>query len=131
ILEQLRAIGCSCDWTRTKFTLEPELSHAVREAFVRLFEKGLIYRGKYIINWCPRCLTALSDEEAEASETQGRLYHIRYPVVGDAPAGAPRLPDGRAYVVIATTRPETMLGDTAVAVHPGDERYSSLVGGRL
>ena len=131
ILEQLRAIGCSCDWTRTKFTLEPELSHAVREAFVRLFEKGLIYRGKYIINWCPRCLTALSDEEAEASETQGRLYHIRYPVVGDAPAGAPRLPDGRAYVVIATTRPETMLGDTAVAVHPGDERYRSLVGGRL
>ncbi|HEX2167859.1 MAG TPA: valine--tRNA ligase [Longimicrobiales bacterium] len=131
ILEQLRAIGCSCDWTRTRFTLEPDLSRAVREAFVRLFDKGLIYRGKYIINWCPRCLTALSDEEAEAAETQGRLYHIRYPIAGDAPTGAPRLADGRAYVVVATTRPETMLGDTAVAVHPDDERYRSLVGGRL
>ncbi|MGH7466193.1 MAG: class I tRNA ligase family protein, partial [Longimicrobiales bacterium] len=74
ILEQLRAIGCSCDWTRTRFTLEPDLSRAVREAFVRLYEKGLIYRGRYIINWCPRCLTALSDEEAEPAETQGRLY---------------------------------------------------------
>ncbi|HSJ30184.1 MAG TPA: valine--tRNA ligase [Longimicrobiales bacterium] len=131
ILEQLRAIGCSCDWTRTRFTLEPDLSRAVREAFVRLFEKGLIYRGKYIINWCPRCLTALSDEEAEPAETQGRLYHIRYPVLGDGPAGAARLPDGRPYIVVATTRPETMLGDTAVAVHPGDERYRGLVGGRV
>ena len=131
ILEQLRAIGCSCDWTRTRFTLEPDLSRAVREAFVRLFEKGLIYRGKYIINWCPRCLTALSDEEAEPAETQGRLYHIRYPVLGDGLAGAARLPDGRPYIVVATTRPETMLGDTAVAVHPGDERYSGLVGGTV
>src|SRR5690606_28190974 len=93
ILEQLRAIGCSCDWERTRFTLEPDLSRAVREAFVRLYEKGLIYRGYYIINWCPRCLTALSDEEAEPAETQGRLYHIRYPISGDAPGGAPRLPD--------------------------------------
>jgi valyl-tRNA synthetase len=131
ILQQLRAIGCSCDWTRTRFTLEPDLSHAVREAFVRLFEKGLIYRGNYIINWCPRCLTALSDEEAEPVETQGRLYHLRYPVLGAAPESAPRLPDGRAYIVIATTRPETMLGDTALAVHPDDERYTALVGGRV
>jgi valyl-tRNA synthetase len=131
ILEQLRAIGCSCDWTRTRFTLEPDLSRAVREVFVRLYEKGLIYRGNYIINWCPRCLTALSDEEAEPEETAGQMYHLRYPVMGDAPAGAARLPDGRAYVVVATTRPETMLGDTAVAVHPTDERYSGLVGGRL
>jgi valyl-tRNA synthetase len=131
ILQQLRAIGCSCDWTRTRFTLEPDLSHAVREAFVRLFEKGLIYRGKYIINWCPRCLTALSDEEAEPAETQGRLYHIRYPVTGTAAEGAPRLPDGRPYVMVATTRPETMLGDTAVAVHPEDDRYRHLIGGRL
>lgn len=131
ILQQLRAIGCSCDWQRTRFTLEPDLSRAVREAFVRLFEKGLIYRGNYIINWCPRCLTALSDEEAEATESQGRLYHVRYPIAGTAPASAPRLPDGRAYVVIATTRPETMLGDTAVAVHPEDERYSGLIGGRV
>jgi valyl-tRNA synthetase len=131
ILEQLRAIGCSCDWTRTRFTLEPDLSRAVREAFVRLYAKGLIYRGNYIINWCPRCLTALSDEEAEPAETAGKLYHIRYPAAGAAPAGTPRLPDGRAYVVIATTRPETMLGDTAVAVHPEDERYAWLVGGRV
>ncbi|HEX6307883.1 MAG TPA: valine--tRNA ligase [Longimicrobiales bacterium] len=128
ILEQLRAIGCSCDWTRTRFTLEPDLSRAVREAFVLLYEKGLIYRGNYIINWCPRCLTALSDEEAEPEETQGRLYHIRYPVLAGAPPGAPTLPDGRAYVVVATTRPETMLGDTAVAVHPEDGRYATLVG---
>jgi valyl-tRNA synthetase len=131
ILQQLRAIGCSCDWQRTRFTLEPDLSRAVREAFVRLFEKGLIYRGNYIINWCPRCLTALSDEEAEAAESQGRLYHVRYPIAGTAPASAPRLPDGRAYVVVATTRPETMLGDTAVAVHPDDERYARLIGGRV
>jgi valyl-tRNA synthetase len=131
ILLQLRAIGCSCDWTRTRFTLEPDLSRAVREVFVRLYEKGLIYRGNYIINWCPRCLTALSDEEAEAHETAGRLYHLRYPILGTAPATAPRLPDGRPYVTVATTRPETMLGDTAVAVHPDDERYSALVGGTV
>jgi valyl-tRNA synthetase len=131
ILEQLRSIGCSCDWTRTRFTLEPDLSRAVREVFVRLYEKDLVYRGYYIINWCPRCLTALSDEEAEPQETAGRLYHIRYPIVGDAPSDAPRLTDGRAYVTVATTRPETMLGDTAVAVNPKDERYAGLVGGRV
>jgi valyl-tRNA synthetase len=123
ILEQLRAIGCSCDWQRTAFTLDPNLSRAVREVFVRLYEKGLIYRGHRIINWCPRCLTALSDEEAEAEETSGKLYHIRYPL-----AHGKTLADGRNYIVIATTRPETMLGDTAVAVHPTDERYASVVG---
>ena len=128
ILEQLRAIGCSCDWTRTAFTLQPELSRAVREVFVRLYEKGLIYRGNYIINWCPRCLTALSDEEAEAEETQGKLYHLRYPLDADTASALPRFADGRAYLVVATTRPETMLGDTAVAVHPADERYTALVG---
>ncbi len=129
ILEQLRAIGCSCDWERTRFTLEPALSRAVREVFVRLYEKDLIYRGNYIINWCPRCLTALSDEEAEAEETNGRLYHLRYPVAeGSVVNGLPQLPDGRQYVVVATTRPETMLGDTAVAVHPDDTRYRGLVG---
>ena len=131
ILEQLRAIGCSCDWERTRFTLEPDLSRAVREVFVRLYEKGLIYRGNYIINWCPRCLTALSDEEAEQEETNGRIYHLRYPVVAGGSHDLPRLPDGRAYIVVATTRPETMLGDSAVAVHPGDERYAGLVGGTL
>jgi valyl-tRNA synthetase len=142
ILEQLRAIGASCDWSRTRFTLEPALSRAVRETFVHLYEKGLIYRGNYIINWCPRCLTALSDEEAEAKETNGKLYHLRYPLVGDAARGhgdaargrrgdaakLPTVPDGRPYVVVATTRPETMLADTAVAVHPADERYSDIVG---
>jgi valyl-tRNA synthetase len=128
ILQQLRAIGCSCDWSRTRFTLEPGLSRAVREVFVRLHEKGLIYRGNYIINWCPRCLTALSDEEAEPEQTNGKLYHLRYPLAGDAPSGMKTLPDGRAYIVVATTRPETMLGDTAVAVHPDDERYTSIVG---
>jgi valyl-tRNA synthetase len=123
ILEQLRAIGCSCDWTRTRFTLEPDLSRAVREVFVRLYEKGLIYRGNYIINWCPRCLTALSDEEAEPEETNGKLYHLRYPL-----AHGGTTPDGKSYIVIATTRPETMLGDTAVAVNPKDDRYKALVG---
>jgi valyl-tRNA synthetase len=128
ILSQLRAIGASCDWSRTRFTLDPELSRAVREVFVQLHEKGLIYRGNYIINWCPRCLTALSDEEAEPETTQGHLWHLRYPVAGAAAAALPRLPDGRPYLVVATTRPETMLGDTAVAVHPADERYRALVG---
>src|SRR5688500_14014022 len=80
ILQQLRAIGCSCDWTRTRFTLEPQMSRAVREVFVRLYEKDLIYRGNYIINWCPRCMTALSDEEAEPEEVTGKLYHLRYPL---------------------------------------------------
>jgi valyl-tRNA synthetase len=129
IIDQLRAIGSSCDWERTRFTLDPGLSRAVREVFVRLHEKGLVYRGHRIINWCPRCLTALSDEEAEPEETQGKLYHLRYPFGEgvDAP-GLPRLSDGRAYLVVATTRPETMLGDTAVAVHPEDERYRAVVG---
>ncbi len=132
ILEQLRAIGCSCDWTRTRFTLDPGLSSAVREVFVRLYEKGLVYRGEYIINWCPRCLTALSDEEAEGEESNGRLVHLRYPL-REPVAGVelPTLPDGRQYVVVATTRPETMLGDTAVAVHPEDERYLGLVGAHV
>ncbi|HET9983349.1 MAG TPA: valine--tRNA ligase, partial [Longimicrobiales bacterium] len=134
ILGQLRAIGSSCDWSRTRFTLDPGLSRAVREVFVRLYEKGLIYRGNYIINWCPRCLTALSEEEAEPEESQGKLYHLRYPLAEEDVAGVPdtaalpRLPDGRRYIVVATTRPETMLGDTAVAVHPGDERYRAIVG---
>ncbi|MFQ5537056.1 MAG: valine--tRNA ligase [Gemmatimonadota bacterium] len=139
ILDQLKAIGCSCDWERTRFTLDPELSRAVREVFVRLYEKGLIYRGKYIINWCPRCHTALSNEEAEGEEAEGRLWHIRYPIAESAweaaaaarEAGAEavgRFPDGRWYLTVSTTRPETMLGDTGVAVHPDDDRYRPLVG---
>jgi valyl-tRNA synthetase len=132
ILEQLKSIGCSADWDRARFTLDKGLSRAVREVFVRLHEKGLIYRGSYIINWCPRCLTALSDEEAEPEEVHGKLYHLRYPLAEGAVAeGLPRLPDGRPYLVVATTRPETMLGDTAVAVHPEDERYRGLVGAEI
>jgi valyl-tRNA synthetase len=118
ILQQLRAIGASCDWTRTSYTLSPELSRAVREAFVRLYEAGLVYRGHRVIHWCPRCLTSLSDEEAEFHDTAGKLYHIAYPL-SDDPARS---------ITVATTRPETMLGDVAVAVHPEDERYRDLVG---
>ena len=139
ILDQLAAIGASCDWDRTRFTLDPELSRAVREVFVRLYEKGLIYRGEYIINWCPRCATALSNEEAEGVESEGRLTHLRYLLPEDVwdaaeaarEAGAEavgRLDDGRWYLTVSTTRPETMLGDTGVAVHPEDERYRPLVG---
>ncbi|MGE3525992.1 MAG: valine--tRNA ligase, partial [Gemmatimonadales bacterium] len=114
------AIGASCDWSRTYFTLDPDLSRAVREVFVQLYDKGLIYRGNYLINWCPRCLTALSNEEAEKHEVDGHLWYLRYP-----------LADGSGHLTVATTRPETMLGDTAVAVHPEDPRYRSLVGSEI
>ncbi len=120
ILEQLKVIGCSCDWSRTRFTLDPAYSRAVREVFVRLWNEGLIYRGHRVIHWCPHCLTALSDEEAQTPDTPetGKLYYIRYPVVeGPAP-----------YLTVATTRPETMLGDTAVAVNPRDKRHARFVG---
>jgi valyl-tRNA synthetase len=118
ILDQLRAIGASCDWSRTAYTLSPELSTAVREAFVQLYERGLIYRGHRVIHWCPRCLTSLSDEEAEHSDETGNLYHLRYPLTDDPTQG----------ITIATTRPETMLADVAVAVHPDDDRYKHLIG---
>ncbi|MGD0230179.1 MAG: valine--tRNA ligase [Syntrophorhabdales bacterium] len=117
IIEQLKRLGASCDWSRERFTMDEGLSRAVREVFVRLFEEGLIYRGDYIINWCPRCKTALSDVEVEHEETKGHLYYIRYP-----------LADGPDYLTVATTRPETMLGDMAVAVNPADPRYAPLVG---
>jgi valyl-tRNA synthetase len=119
ILRQLRAIGCSADWNRTAYTLSPELSRAVREAFVQLYERGLIYRGHRVIHWCPRCLTSLSDEEAQHGEEMGTLYHIAYPIVGSK---------DKASLTVATTRPETMLGDVAVAVHPDDDRYKALIG---
>jgi valyl-tRNA synthetase len=129
ILRQLRAIGASADWSRTAYTLSPELSQAVREAFVRLFEEGLIYRGHRVIHWCPRCLTSLSDEEAEFTEETGALYHIRYEVSGGRSEGAPASdPTTPTSLTVATTRPETMLGDVAVAVNPADPRYASLVG---
>ena len=118
IVEQLKRLGASCDWARLRFTMDDGLSKAVREVFVRLHEEGLIYRGERLINWCPRCLTALSDIEVEHEETKGKLYHIDYPLVDD--------PDTR--LTVATTRPETMLADTAVAVHPEDERYKHLIG---
>jgi valyl-tRNA synthetase len=120
IIEQLKRLGASCDWARERFTMDEGLSRAVRTVFVRLYEEGLIYRGNYIINWCPRCQTALSDLEVAHEDHNGHLYHIRYP-----------FEDGRGGIVVATTRPETMLGDTAVAVNPNDERYRSLEGKRV
>ena len=117
IIAQLKRLGASCDWRRERFTMDEGLSRAVREAFVRLHRKGLVYRGRYIINWCPRCRTALSDLEVSYEETRGTLYYIKYPELS-----------GRRSVTVATTRPETMLGDTAVMVHPKDARYAGLVG---
>ena len=122
IINQLQHLGSSCDWDRERFTMDAGLSKAVRTVFVKLYKEGLIYRGDYIVNWCPRCHTALSDDEVEHEDTKGALYHIKYPYA-----------DGSGHVVVATTRPETMLGDTAVAVHPTDERYRHLadIGVRL
>ncbi len=120
IINQLKRLGASCDWERERFTMDEGLSQAVREVFVRLFEDGLIYRDNRLINWCPRCHTALSDLEVEHEEKKGHLWHLRYPVVGT-----------ERFLVVATTRPETMLGDTAVAVNPEDERYRDLIGQRI
>ncbi len=117
ILKQIRRIGSSCDWSRERFTLDEGLSRAVREVFVRLYEEGLIYRGKRLINWCPRCQTALSDLEVKYESADSKLYYIRYPVKEQD--------EHRRFVEVATTRPETMLGDTAVAVNPEDKRYPS------
>jgi len=121
IVSQQKQLGESCDWDRLRFTMDEGLSKAVLEVFVRLYEDGLIYRGERLINWCPRCLTALSDIEVEHEEVKGKLYHIRYPLVDD--------PDNA--LIVATTRPETMLGDTAVAVHPDDPRYRHLIGRKV
>ncbi|MDD3632574.1 MAG: valine--tRNA ligase [Candidatus Cloacimonadaceae bacterium] len=117
IIDQLKMLGASCDWSRLRFTMDDMLSRAVKEVFIRLYDEGLIYKGKYIINWCPRCETALANDEVEYSEENGNLWYIRYPLV-----------DESGFVVVATTRPETMLGDTAVAVNPRDKRYKHLVG---
>ncbi|MBU2261775.1 MAG: valine--tRNA ligase [Proteobacteria bacterium] len=117
IIHQLKRLGCSCDWSRERFTMDDGLSKAVREVFVRLYNDGLIYRGDYIVNWCPRCLTAISDLEVEYSQRAGNLWSIRYPFA-----------EGDRGIVVATTRPETMLGDTAVAINPNDERYRELIG---
>ena len=117
IVQQQKKLGSSCDWERSRFTMDEGCSKAVREVFVSLYEKGLIYRGSRIINWCPNCVTALSDAEVEYVDKPGHLWHMRYP-----------LTDGSGYLVVATTRPETMMGDTGVAVNPNDERYKDLVG---
>ena len=117
IVEQLKKMGSSCDWDRERFTLDEGCSKAVREVFVRLYDKDLIYRGERIINWCPHCMTSISDAEVEYEEKEGSFWHLRYP-----------LADGSGYLELATTRPETMFGDTAVAVHPEDERYKHLIG---
>ncbi len=120
IIEQLKQLGCSCDWSRLRFTMDEMLSKAVKEVFVSLYNDGLIYKGKYIINWCPRCVTALANDEVEHADETGKLWHIHYP-----------FKDGSGKVTIATTRPETMLGDVAVAVNPKDERYTDLIGKEL
>lgn len=117
IIQQLKRLGASCDWERERFTMDEGLSRAVREVFVRLYEERLIYQGDYIINWCPRCHTALSDLEVEHEEVKGKLYFVKYPLVGS-----------KKFIVVATTRPETMLGDTAIAVNPNDKRYQKLIG---
>ncbi len=120
IRRQMERLGASCDWTRDRFTMDPAYSRAVVEVFVRLYDERLIYRGKYIVNWCPRCGTAVSDLEVVHEERPGKLWHIRYP-----------FEDGSGHITVATTRPESLLGDTAVAVHPGDERYRAAVGRNL
>lgn len=127
IIRQLKRLGCSCDWDRTRFTMDQGLSEAVKEVFIRLYGEGLIYKGDYIINWCPRCETALSDEEAEHRSVEGMLYYIKYPVKGREKLEK----ENEDYVVVATTRPETMLGDVAVAVNPKDTRYAGLKGETL
>ncbi len=118
IVAQQKKMGASCDWDRSRFTMDEGLSKAVRHVFVSLYNKGLIYKGSRIVNWCPHCVTALSDAEVEYQDKPGHLWHLRYPIVGE---------EGR-YVIVATTRPETMLGDTGVAVNPNDERYKDLIG---
>ena len=133
IISQLKKLGSSCDWERERFTMDEGLSDAVAEVFVRLYNKGLIYRANYIINWCPRCRTALSDEESEHQDTKGKLYYIRYPIVDGAsglPASTAAKPPSECLIV-ATTRPETLLGDVAVAVNPHDERYADLTARRI
>ena len=120
ITKQFRKLGTSCDWDRERFTMDEGCSDAVKEVFVRLYEEGLIYQGERIINWCPHCKTSISDAEVEFEEQAGHFWHLRYP-----------LTDGSGYLELATTRPETLLGDTAVAVNPNDERYKDLIGKTL
>ncbi len=125
IIQQLKKLGCSCDWTRERFTMDPAYSRCVQKVFVELYKKGLIYRGKRMVNWDPAARTALSDEEVEMTETKGHLWHLKYPLLDGQGQ-----PNANEFLVVATTRPETMLGDEAVAVNPTDPRYTALVGRR-
>ena len=120
IVEQLKKLGSSCDWSRERFTMDEGCNKAVKEVFVNYYNKGLIYRGERIINWCPKCRTSISDAEVNFEEQAGHFWHIRYPFT-----------DGSGYLELATTRPETLLGDTAVAVNPDDERYKGFIGKTL
>ncbi|MEA3560570.1 MAG: valine--tRNA ligase, partial [Candidatus Omnitrophota bacterium] len=141
IITQLKKLGCSCDWSRERFTLDEGLCRAVQQAFIHLYNKGLIYRGSFIVNWCPRCQTALSNEEVQYEDIKGFLYYIKYPLKSvvrssGRPVSQFRPADrqtGRPadYIIVATTRPETMLGDMALAVNPKDERYKKFIGGKL
>jgi valyl-tRNA synthetase len=126
ILEQMKTLGASCDWTRTRFTMDEQLSRAVREAFVQYYEKGLIYKAYYIVNWCPRCHTSISDLEVKYKEAETKLWYIKYPLQTKSSKIKTK-----NYIVVATTRPETMLGDTAIAVNPDDDRYKDLVGKKV
>src|SRR5258708_430806 len=128
IIQQLKKLGCSCDWTRERFTMDPEYSLCVQKVFVELYKKGLIYRGKRMVNWDPAARTALSDEEVEMVEEKGHLWHLKYPLLEESSAGVPPARSAKEFVIVATTRPETMLGDEAVAVNPSDPRYTKLVG---
>lgn len=131
IINQLKRLGCSCDWDRERFTMDEGYSRAVRVVFKKLYDDGLIYRGSYIINWCPRCRTALSDIEVEHEDVQGKLWYIKYPIKKGIGEKGKKGRGEEDYIVVATTRPETMLGDTAVAVNPEDERYQNLVGATI
>jgi valyl-tRNA synthetase len=134
ILDQMKRLGASVDWGREYFTMDETLSRAVKEVFVRLYEDGLIYRGKYIVNWCPRCETAISDLEVKHEDVAGKLYEIRYPVIngtGRSPVTTQASSSTQEFITVATTRPETMLGDTAIAVNPKDERYTHLHGKKV
>src|SRR5262245_6431827 len=144
IIQQLKKLGCSCDWTRERFTMDPEYSRCVQKVFVELYKKGLIYRGKRMVNWCPATQTALSDEEVEMKPQKGFMYYFKVQVAEPGSAGVPPAsssqtqhaaetaalpgPDGKIWLTIATTRPETIPGDTAVAVNPKDPRYAKLIG---
>ena len=121
MVRKVKVVGCAVDWERVRFTMDAGCSNAGKETFIRLFDKGYIYKGSRIINWCPVCKTSISDAEVEHVEQAGHFWHIKYPIVGE---------EGR-FVEIATTRPETMLGDTAVAVNPDDARYQDLIGKTL